>query len=35
LASAAHDDDAVGRVVDALPDAARAAAEAKPTEDAR
>jgi glutamate-1-semialdehyde 2,1-aminomutase len=33
--SAAHDDDAVGRVVDALPAAARAAAEAKPTEDAR
>jgi glutamate-1-semialdehyde 2,1-aminomutase len=33
--SAAHDDEAVGRVVDALPDAARAAAEAQPTEDAR
>jgi glutamate-1-semialdehyde 2,1-aminomutase len=33
--SAAHDDDAVGRVVDALPDAARAAAQAKPPEDAR
>jgi len=33
--SAAHDDEAVGRVVDALPAAARAAAEALPTEDAR
>jgi glutamate-1-semialdehyde 2,1-aminomutase len=33
--SAAHDDEAVGRVVDALPAAARAAAGALPTEDAR
>ena len=33
--SAAHDDEAVERVVDALPAAARAAAEALPTEDAR
>jgi len=33
--SAAHDDEAVGRVVDALPAAAHAAAEVQPTEDAR
>jgi glutamate-1-semialdehyde 2,1-aminomutase len=32
--SAAHDDDAVSRVVDALPAAARAAAAARPSEDA-
>ena len=31
--SAAHDDDAVSRVVDALPAAARAAAQASPPED--